>query len=246
MKIFYNNKITSLKNVKINPLGHGFNYGEGFFTTIGVWNSLGDNLDYHRERIREGLNYFSFNFTPPDLQLIINKLVKANKKVNFRLKIIIYYNEPNISILGIQEDLPLFKETITLDKASFFRGNDPIYKIKGLNYFSNYKNSTKIITDSSNRVLETGFANIFIIKDNKILTPPGDLPILKGTFRAYLLDLGTIDCYEIYQKEIFYNELFNCDGVFITNAIRKILPVSQIDGKDIFLDKSTKLAELFY
>lgn len=241
MKIIYNGDITD--SSILDACCNGFTYGEGFFTTIKVVNNLGENLKYHYKRIEESLIYFNF----PQLELNLDKIIKMLSFIystSFRLKIIIFKDIDKISYIAIPGDLPAKVSSMKLFVSEYIRGNDPIHSYKSLNYYNNLINSKTIILDHKKRVLETGIGNIFIINKNDIITPPGNLPLLKGTYRNLLLNRGRIGSFEIIEKEIYIEDLYESQGVFITNALRGVVPVNAIDNKDINIQKVIEFSKL--
>lgn len=241
MKIIYNGDITD--SCKINACCNGFTYGEGFFTTIKIQNNKGENLKYHYKRIKESLTYFKFPQIELDIESIIKKLDFLTES-NFRLKIIIFKDIDKISYIAIPGGLPEQIKHMNLSTSEYIRGNDPIFSYKSLNYYTNLINSKTVILDHKQRVLETGIGNIFIIMNNEIITPPGNLPLLKGTYRNFLLDKKRIENFYIIERDIYIEDLFKCEGVFITNALRGIVPIQQIDNKTIEIRKVLEFSNL--
>ncbi len=68
-------------------MSKGFNYGEGFFTTIKVENKVPENFELHLARIKSSLDYFSFTTELPDFINLIDSILKANKLKDARIKI---------------------------------------------------------------------------------------------------------------------------------------------------------------
>lgn len=239
MKVIYNDKVVD--ECKISPLCNGFTYGEGFFTTIKVVNKRAENINYHYKRIEESLEFFGFKKIEVNIDKVISLL---DLRKDFRLKIIIFKDLEKISYIAIPGDIPKPVESMELKASDYIRGNDPIHSYKSLNYYNNLVNSFTIFRDHRNRLLETGIGNIFVIKGKEIITPFGDLPILNGTYRNYLLDKETVGDFYINQGEIYYEDLKKCDGVFITNALRGVVPVSRIDNISIKTDVVKQLQNL--
>lgn len=217
-----------INNLEISPISNGFNYGEGFFTTIKVQNLTIENIDLHISRIKKSLKFFSFNIQPPILKTEIESLLRINRLSDARIKIIFFKDIDKVSYIIFCFKLIIDNRPIELGLSEFIRGNDPIHKYKSLNYYSNLKSAKKILVDHKNRILETGFANIFIVKSGEIFTPPSDLPILPGVYREYLLKKGSIKNYPITEKNISISELKDSDAIFVTNSLRGIIPVEKI------------------
>lgn len=243
MKILYNGKPVN-GNI-IDPLSKGFQFGEGFFTTIKVINSLGENLKYHQSRISSSLDFFNFGSTYLNIENLIKNISQENNLVDFKLKIIIFRDIDRVSTIAIPGELPIPLESSNLDFSNYYRGNNPIFKYKSLNYYPNLKDSFNIILDTNNSVLETGIGNIFMIRGNHVITPPASLPLLPGTFRNYLLDIGAIGNFKVKEGIISKEELLNGDSLFFTNALRGIVPVKKVGNKEFDILKVLELKSLF-
>lgn len=245
MKSIFNGRIQDDKDVLISPLSKGFSYGEGFFTTIKVIKNVPENIELHIERITQSLDYFSFDIEEINMVEQISNILKANNLSNARVKITYFQDVDRVSYLLTCNKLDMPE---TLDKliiSDSIRGNEEIHRYKSLNYYSNLKSFYTIFKDHRGRLLETGFANIFIIQNNSIYTPPLTLPILPGTYRQMLLNKKTIMGMSIKEKEIFVEDIKNCDEIFLTNSIRGIIPIKTAGDRKFSTGKGSELKRLF-
>jgi branched-chain amino acid aminotransferase len=79
-------------------------------------------------------------------------------------------------------------------------------------------------------ISETTRANIFLIKNNKLITPsPG---VLRGITRKYVLQVS-MDLMEVEEREVKLEELWESDEVFITGTSKHVAPVVEIEGRVI-------------
>jgi D-alanine transaminase len=82
-------------------------------------------------------------------------------------------------------------------------------------------------------VTEGSSSNVFIVKDNKLLTHPADNKILNGITRGLVLEMARENNIQ-YAEEVFtVNNLFDADEVFLTGTTTEIMPVIKVDGKII-------------
>ncbi|OQY37353.1 MAG: hypothetical protein B6229_08600 [Spirochaetaceae bacterium 4572_7] len=146
----------------------------------------------------------------------------------YYIKVTFFKDISKISYIISCEPLPVLNSPIELTISDYIRGNEPIHRYKTLNYYQNLISGESIIKDHKNRILETGYANIFVQLEDKIFTPPAYLPILPGTFRQYLLNMGEYNGYKIMEKELFVEDIDLFDKVYITNSLRGIIPISKI------------------
>ncbi|HWH20157.1 MAG TPA: aminotransferase class IV, partial [Solirubrobacterales bacterium] len=86
-----------------------------------------------------------------------------------------------------------------------------------------------ILTDDG-EVLEAGRANVFIVTDGGIATPPADGRILPGTARASTLELATELGIPTAERPLHLADLQQADDLFLTSSLRGIRPVRSLDG----------------
>jgi para-aminobenzoate synthetase / 4-amino-4-deoxychorismate lyase len=90
-----------------------------------------------------------------------------------------------------------------------------------------------LLQDSYGQVLETDRANIFAVIDGVLRTPPADGRILPGITRALLLTMASDRAFDVQVAPIEYRALLSSSEVFVTNAVRGIVPVHIIDGAQV-------------
>ena len=88
-----------------------------------------------------------------------------------------------------------------------------------------------LLVDPDGTVFETGRANLFLVLDDGVHTPPLDGRILPGTARARVLDaLARLDL-PVHQRRVTLEDLATASEVFCTNALRGVVPVGSVDGR---------------
>jgi para-aminobenzoate synthetase/4-amino-4-deoxychorismate lyase len=86
-----------------------------------------------------------------------------------------------------------------------------------------------ILTDDG-EVLEAGRANLFVVTEGGIATPPADGRILPGTARAATLDLAAELGVPATERPLYLDDLRGADDLFLTSSLRGIRPVRSVDG----------------
>ncbi|MBS1533861.1 MAG: aminotransferase class IV [Bacteroidetes bacterium] len=101
-----------------------------------------------------------------------------------------------------------------------------------------------LINDDKN-VIEAINGNLFMLKDNKLITPPVSEGCLNGIMRKKILQLAQkVQEIEVVESIISPFDLQNADELFITNVITGIQPISQYRKKKYSAKLSEKLTEL--
>jgi 4-amino-4-deoxychorismate lyase len=89
--------------------------------------------------------------------------------------------------------------------------------------------SEGILLDREDHVISAISANIFLVIDDRLLTPRLDRCGVRGIFRGQLLGAFASRC---EQRRIQVDLLDEADEVFICNSVRGITPIRSIDGKE--------------
>lgn len=103
--------------------------------------------------------------------------------------------------------------------------------------------SEGISLDNQGFVAEGSGENIFVIKNNIILTPPVSSSILPGLTRDSVFYLLNKLGYEVKETAIPREALYIADEVFFTGTAAEITPVRSIDKIDIGNGKRGKITE---
>jgi para-aminobenzoate synthetase/4-amino-4-deoxychorismate lyase len=82
-------------------------------------------------------------------------------------------------------------------------------------------------------VLEAGRANIFLVADGAIVTPPLDGRVLPGTARAAVLTLAAELGIPAGERPLTVEDLRAADDLFLTSSLRGIRPVRSLDGEPL-------------
>ncbi len=87
-----------------------------------------------------------------------------------------------------------------------------------------------LVLDADGSVLETGRASLFLVHDDGVHTPPLDGRILPGTGRARVIDRLLDAGIPVVQHRITTGDVARATEVFVTNALRGVVPVTSVEG----------------
>jgi branched-chain amino acid aminotransferase len=114
--------------------------------------------------------------------------------------------------------------------------------IKSLNYLNNILAKIEannagveeaVLLNSEGFVAECTADNIFIIKENKLMTPPLSAGALYGITRQVVMELAKASGMEVSEPNLTRYDLFNADECFLTGTGAEIMPIVKIDGRVI-------------
>lgn len=95
-----------------------------------------------------------------------------------------------------------------------------------------------LISNNNRHIIESSIANLFWVKDKNIYTPPITDGCVEGVFRAFLLQKYP----EIKLQSVDAETLRAADEVFLTNAIRRIKWVADLDHTSLKNGTTSSLA----
>lgn len=88
-----------------------------------------------------------------------------------------------------------------------------------------------LLLNPEGRVAESTISNVWIIRQDTLLTPPLTEGCISGIFRRYMLDLGELSGMPVREQALSPEALEQADELFLTNAIRGIQPIGHFNGK---------------
>jgi para-aminobenzoate synthetase/4-amino-4-deoxychorismate lyase len=97
-------------------------------------------------------------------------------------------------------------------------------------------NTVPLLVRDDGVVLETSRANLFAIREGRVLTPPLDGEILPGIARRHLIEVAEECFFEVAEEQLSLADLASADEVFLTNSLRGVEPVKALDGEPIPVD----------
>lgn len=83
-----------------------------------------------------------------------------------------------------------------------------------------------LLLDTDGTVLETARANVFVVDDAGVHTPPTDGRILPGVARQAVLEVLRHHRIPTHERTLVLNDLADAAEVFVTNAVRGVVPVT--------------------
>ncbi|HEX5415642.1 MAG TPA: D-amino acid aminotransferase [Chloroflexota bacterium] len=82
-------------------------------------------------------------------------------------------------------------------------------------------------------VMEASAANVFIVKNEDLLTPPLTNYILPGITREVIVELAEQVGVPVREEPITQQQLYTADEVFITGTNSELGPVVEVDGRKV-------------
>ncbi len=112
-------------------------------------------------------------------------------------------------------------------------------RVKSLNYLNNVLAKREanlrgaddaLVLNARGLVAEASATNVFVVKDERISTPPVSDGALEGVTRRTILELGAQLGLETSERSLGRFDLFAADAVFLTGSRAGVVAVGSLDG----------------
>lgn len=229
--------------------------GEGLFETIRVEQCHPVYSTLHWQRMSRAAKYLdlSFDLSHEMWHAQLIQCIQAAQIQTGGIKVILGGGRAprglvtrgqttSISFEGFHYS-PSEKNTFRLISAGWLRdAKNPIYQLKSVNYLESILARQHALACGADDALffnldhfatETTVANLFVVKNDKIVTPAVASGLLAGIMRERVLNLGRDAGIVCVETEIDSAMIKNADAVFVTNVLQGIQPVASLDSHNI-------------
>jgi len=260
--VYINGKIyTEREQATVSVFDHGFLYGDGVFEGIRVYEGNIFKCQEHIDRLYESAKtiYLDIQMEREEMISIMVDTVRKSGLRNAYIRLIV---SRGVGDLGLDYRL-CKKPTVVIivDKITLYpperyekglkvittatRRNKPDSlncQIKSCNYLNNILAKIEVIRagadegimlNNSGYVTEATADNIFIIKNNILITPPSYFGILVGITRQTVLDIAPEQGLKVETAGLLVHDIYNSDECFLTGSAAELIPVVECDGRSI-------------
>lgn len=259
--IFLDGEFVSKENAKISVYDHGFLYGDGVFEGIRSYNGNVFRLEEHLVRLYDSAKsiLLEIPYTKEEMQQIIIETLQKNELKDGYIRLVVSRGVGNLgldpftckrpSVIVIAESLALFPKKLyetgieIVTVASRRNRSDVLSpKVKSLNYLNNILVKIEaglagvpeaLMLNDQGYVAEGSADNIFIVRGNKILTPPGYVGALEGITRNAIIELAKAKGYEMEEAVFTRHDVYVADEVFLTGTAAEVIAVVKVDGRTV-------------
>ncbi len=245
----------------LSTTNRSFLYGDGVFETVKVVDGKVLFVEDHYFRLMSSLRIVRMKipmiFTLEYFEAQLLSLVQALKiEDSARVRFTVFRNEggyytptdstvsfviqasalPNkeYTCVSTKYEVDLYKDfLVTKHLLSTLKTNSKMIQITASIFAQeNQLDSCLLINDTKN-VVEATNGNLFMLMGNSLITPPVSEGCLNGIMRKQIMNLAKkIEGIEMVELPISPFDLQKADGLFVTNVIQGVLPISKYRKKE--------------
>ncbi|MCW4037270.1 MAG: branched-chain-amino-acid transaminase [Candidatus Bathyarchaeota archaeon] len=256
--VYIDGKYVPKSEAKISVFDHGLLYGDGVFEGIRSYEGAVFRLDQHLTRLFESAKSIDLQIplSYEEFKEAILETLRTNKLTDAYVRVVVTRGIgtlgltpatcPKPTIIIIADHLkPLFegvnvKAVVASTRRNAVTALNPM--IKSLNYLNNIlarieaikaKVDEAIMLNQNGTVAEGTGDNVFIVKDEVVITPPPTAGILLGVTRDAVITLAREERIQVLEKDFTVHEVYNADEAFLSGTAAEIVPLVEVDGKKI-------------
>ncbi|MBN9229798.1 MAG: hypothetical protein BGO90_11605 [Legionella sp. 40-6] len=224
--------------------------GDALIETLSVQGGIAQHSLSHWQRLQHSAVFMGYRACPDfeTWHLALQQQIKHDNLVNGGVKAILTGGVACRGLLSQGEDNRLLVQTfiyepsrdpIRVARATWQRDAlNPIYQVKAMSYLEGIFAQRYAQRAGADDVLffnqqehatETSCANLFVIHQNKILTPPIADGLVSGIIRKILLTQSRDINLMCMEQSITLETLMQAEAVFVTNALQGIRCVQALD-----------------
>jgi branched-chain amino acid aminotransferase len=250
--VFHNESLLPIEKVRLSPGQAGLICGWGIFTTVRI--SRGEAFAYERHWRRlekdAGIIHLPMLYTAAKVRVHLHEVIRANKVTEGCARIYLVFNSvgywqsaeqrPQVDLIIYSAGLPEHREIVRLALLSHGRyAASPLAGVKSISWLNNVWSIAEankegfdevVMLNERGEVAECTSANIFAVKNGKIITPPLSSGCLEGITRGILLEIAPEAGLSVLEQSLRPEDLFTAEEVFITSTNRNLISVGEIAG----------------
>jgi branched-chain amino acid aminotransferase len=254
-QIFHNETLLPVEKARLSVGQSGLICGWGLFTTLRI--ESGEAFAYERHWRRLEKHAVTIRLPMPyasaKVRMHLTDLIHANKITAGCARIYLVNNHvgawtseeklPPMDILMCTADLPQYSPSARLALREQGRhAAAPLSGVKSISWLNNVWAVAEaaregfdevVLLNERNEVAECTSANLFIVKNSKVLTPPLNSGCLEGVTRGILMEIAPEAGVPISEHTLRVEDLYSADEVFIASTNRNVIGVGEVAGHKI-------------
>jgi len=261
LKIYISGKLYDKEDAKISVYDHGLLYGDGVFEGLRSYNGKVFRLAEHLDRLWYSAKaiWLQIPISKEEMTKAVNDTVAVNGIKDGYVRVVVTRgagslgldpnrcSDPQVIIIADRITLypeELYQKGLNIVTVSVMRNPAAAVspRIKSLNYLNNILAKIEglqagcieaLMLNHKGEVAECTGDNIFIVRQNRLLTPPCDADILEGVTRDTVIGLARDAGIQVAETPLTKHDIYIADECFLTGSAAEVVPVVMLDSRSI-------------
>ncbi|MDG2990409.1 branched-chain amino acid transaminase [Candidatus Synechococcus calcipolaris G9] len=210
-------------------------------------------LEDHCRRLSRSAHYLGYDLPPTQIKSLMIDWVRQNApQIPFYIRPLVYTSGLGIAprlhnvdkdflIYGLPLGDYLSPQGVSCRISSWQRQSDRSFPLRGkftASYLVSALAKTEavasgfdeaILLNDQGKISEATGMNIFLVRNQQLITPSVDQDILEGITRNSVLQLAQVEGFQVIERPVDHTELLIADEVFLTGTAARIVPVARLE-----------------
>lgn len=256
--VYLNGDYLNDTEASVSVLDRGFIFGDGVYEVIPCYGGHLFRLEQHLQRLQDSLDGIRLAnpLTNSQWLSILEDIVKRNNNNNADQSVYlqvtrgaakrdhVFPDKISQTVFVMSNAMPAVSNE-KLEKGIAAITHDDIRwrycHIKSIALLPNTllrqialeAGADEAILNRDGKITEGASSNVFIVKDNKIITPPKGECLLPGITRDLILEIANNAKLDFVEANISLQQLQDADEIWLSSSTKEILPVTLLDAKPV-------------
>jgi branched-chain amino acid aminotransferase len=253
--VFHNLELQPVEKTRWSPGQAGLICGWGLFTTLKIVQGEAFAYERHWRRVEKdaGITRLPLSYSGAKVRVNLQEVIRANKVIEGCARIYLVWNDvgmwksdekrPEVDLVITTADLPVYADLVRLTVREHGRhAASPLAGVKTISWLNSVWAASEAHKDGFDEVVmlnergevsECTAANLFVVKNDRVLTPPLSSGCLEGVTRGVLMEIASEAGTSVGEQTLRIEDLLSADEVFITSTNRNVIGVKEIAGQMI-------------
>jgi branched-chain amino acid aminotransferase len=258
--IYLNGELVQREEAALSVLDRGLLYGYGLFETMRSYGGRVFRPEEHYRRLCEGAARLAMDvpLSLSDLADAVHAVLERNEMTDAYLRLTLTAGAPPsggasgghgdaavVLFAGTLSEYPpaLYRRGMAAVTSAVRRNEtSPLSRVKSLNYLDNLlaredarrrDAEEAILLNTRGFVAEGSASNVFLVREERLITPSIESGALAGITRQAVLELATSVGLEAVQSEVESSAFWDAAEAFLTNSVMEVMPLTRLDGRPI-------------
>jgi branched-chain amino acid aminotransferase len=253
--IFHNDELLPIEKARLSPGQAGLLCGFGLFTTLRIARGEAFAYERHWRRLEKdaAITHLPMLYSAAKVRVHLHEVIRANKVTEGCARIYLVHNNvgfwrsdealAEVDLIITTADMPTYREPARLTLREHGRhAASALCSVKTISWLDNVWSIGEaaregfeevVLLNERGEVAECTSANIFAVKNRKVLTPPLNSGCLEGVTRGILFEIAPEAGVALAQQALRPEDLYSADEVFISSTNRNVISVGEIAGHKI-------------
>lgn len=264
-QVFHNDAVQPIEKVRWSPGQAGLICGWGLFTTVRIARGEAFAYERHWRRLEKdaALTRLPLAYSGAKVRVQLQEVIRANKVQEGCARIYLVWNTvgfwkseekmADVDLVITTADLPKYPDSVRLGVREHGRhASSPLAGVKTISWLDSVWAVAEaqregfdevVLLNERGEVSECTAANIFVVRNNKVVTPPLSSGCLEGVTRGVLMEIAAEAGTSVTEQTLRLEDLYAADEIFVSSTNRNVIAVSEIAGKRIGNGSASKLTQ---